>query len=96
MPRLFQDIKIFQKNEDIVAFANEVLKIEVKRPDKRSKYELIGLIVCECNELNDEALEVLVDALTKITGDSEKILQMAKEKSSVGFSWNETIRRLAD
>lgn len=96
LPRLFQDIKIFQKNEDIVAFANEVLNIEVKRPDKRSKYELIGLIVCECNELNDEALEVLVYALTKITGDSEKILQMAKEKSSVGFSWNETIRRLAD
>jgi hypothetical protein len=96
LPRLFQDTKIFQKNEDIVVFANEVLKIEINRSDKRSKYELIGLIVCECNELNDEALEALVYALTKITGDSEKIRQMAKEKSSVGFSWNETIRRLAD
>ncbi len=96
LPRLFKDTKIFQKNEDIAVFANEVLNIEVSRSEKRSRYELIGLIVCECNELNDDALEVLVDALTKITGSSEKIKQMAKERASVGFSWNETIRRLAD
>lgn len=96
LPRLFKDTKIFQKNEDIVAFAVEVLKIEISRSDKRSRYELIGLIVCECNELDDNALEVLVNALSKITGSAEKINQMAKEKASVGFSWNETIRNLAD
>jgi hypothetical protein len=96
LPRLFIDTKIFQKNEDIVAFANEVLNIEISRSAKRSRYELIGLIVCECNDLDDNALELLVDALSKITGNSEKIHQMAQEKSIVGFSWNETIRRLAD
>lgn len=96
LPRLFKDTNIFQKNEDIVAFAIEVLKIEISRSDKRSRYELIGLIVCECNELDDKALETLVAALYKITGNSDKINQMAKEKSSVGFSWNETIRKLAD
>ncbi|PWQ92007.1 hypothetical protein [Leucothrix pacifica] len=96
LPRLFQDTKIFPKNEDIVAFANEVLNIDINRSDKRSRYELIGLIVCESNMLNDNALDVLVEALTKITEDTEKIRQMAKERSVVGFSWNETIRRLAD
>lgn len=96
LPRLFKDMKLFQKNEDIVTFAIEVLNIKVSRSDKRSRYELIGLIVCECNELDDNALEALVTALSKITGNSEKISQMAKEKASVGFSWNETIRKLAD
>lgn len=96
LPRLFQDTKIFQRNEDIVAFAKEVLRIKVSRSDKRSRYELIGLIVCECNELNDNTLESLVYSLTKIIENSEKINQMAIEKSNVGFSWNETIRRLAD
>lgn len=96
LPRLFKDTKLFKKNEDIVDFAVEVLKIEISRSDKRSRYELIGLIVCECNELDDQALDLLVDSLSKITSNSDKINQMAREKSSVGFSWNETIRKLAD
>ena len=96
LPSLFQDTDIFQKNEDITNFAKEVLKVEVSRAGKRSRYELIGLIVCECTDLDDNTLETLVDALSKLTGNSEKRSQMAKEKSSVGFSWNEAVRKLAE
>jgi hypothetical protein len=94
LPRLFQDIKLFSRNEDISEFANEVLGIEISRVEKRSKYELIGLIVCEANELDDRKLENLVQALSSITGSSEKLNLMIKEKFSTGFSWNETIRKL--
>ncbi|WP_306331974.1 hypothetical protein [Vibrio injensis] len=95
LPRLFKDSKIFPKNEDIVEFANEVLEIEVSRSDKRSRYELIGLIVCECNDLDDSKLDLLVSALSNITGSSDKINLMVTEKKNIGFSWNETIRKLA-
>lgn len=96
LPRLFEDRKIFEKNEDIATFAEEILKVPISRPDKRSRYELIGLIVCKCNAFDDSTLQALVESLSKITGNSDKINQMAKEKSNVGFSWNETVRKLAE
>ena len=96
LPSLFKDTEIFQKNEDITNFAEEVLKVEVTRAGKRSRYELIGLIVCECTDLDDDTLETLVNALSKLTGNSEKRSQMAKEQASVGFSWNEAVRKLAE
>lgn len=95
LPRLFQDEKLFTRNEDIAEFAEDVLGIEISRVEKRSKYELIGLIVCECNSLDDNKLDSLVNSLSVITGSDEKIRMMAKEKSSIGFSWNETIRKIA-
>lgn len=96
LPRLFQDAKLFPKNEDIASFAKDVLGIEVSRVEKRSKYELIGLVVCECNDLNDSKLEDMVSALSAITTSSEKISRFAEEKKLTGFSWNETIRKLAE
>jgi hypothetical protein len=96
LPRLFQDTKLFPKNEDIASFAKDVLGIDVSRVEKRSKYELIGLVVCECNALNDSKLEDMVSALSSITTSSEKISRFAEAKELTGFSWNETIRKLAE
>ena len=95
LPRLFQDKKIFPKNEDIASFANDVLGVDISRVEKRSKYELIGMVVCECNSLDDAKLGEMVDALALITGSNEKILRFAEERKTTGFSWNETIRKLA-
>lgn len=95
LPRLFQDKNIFPKNEDIASFANDVLGVDITRIDKRSKYELIGMIVCKCNELDDAKLEEMVDALALITGSIEKIKRLTEERKTTGFSWNETIRKLA-
>ena len=95
LPRLFQDRKIFPKNEDIASFANDVLGVDISRVEKRSKYELIGMVVCECNELDDSKLKEMVDALALITGSTERIKRFAEERKAIGFSWNETIRKLA-
>lgn len=95
LPRLFQDKKLFPKNEDIASFANDVLGIGVSRVEKRSQYELIGMVVCECNNLDDSKLEDMVNALVAITGNSEKINRFAEVRKT-GFSWNETIRKLAE
>ncbi|WP_444898113.1 hypothetical protein [Microbulbifer sp. SSSA005] len=96
LPRLFQDKKIFPKNEDIASFASDVLGVDISRVEKRSKYELIGMVVCECNELDDSKLEEMVSALAVVTGNSEKISRFAEERKATGFSWNETIRKLAE
>ena len=94
LPRLFQDIKIFQRNEDIAEFASEVLGLKIARIEKRSKYELIGLIVCETNLLDDQKLEDLVTSLSEIAGNQDKLNFIAKEKETSNFSWNETIRKI--
>lgn len=96
LPRLFQDTKLFSSNEEIADFAKEVLKINITRVEKRSKYELIGLIVCETDMLDDKKLDNLVKSLGIITGSREKIKTLANEKSTIGFSWNETIRKLTN
>lgn len=96
LPKLFQDLSIFFKNEDIADFTSEVLKIKISRVEKRSRYELIGLVVCEVSELDDNSLAELVKTLSQIIRDEGKLKIIAKEKKNklTGFSWNKTIRRL--
>lgn len=94
LPKLFQDSKLFPGNESIAKFAKEILQIEVSRFEKRSKYELIGLIVCKTESLSDEKLSNLVNALSQITGNEEKLEKIREESKMVNFSWNETIQKL--
>lgn len=94
LPRLFQDTRLFPVNESIATFAEEILKINISRYEKRSKYELIGLIVCETESLSDENLSNLVVALSQITGSEEKLEKFREERKSINFSWNETIQKL--
>jgi hypothetical protein len=94
LPRLFQDTKIFPSNEDIAEFAQTVLRVPVTRYEKRSKYELIGLIVCQTNELDEEKLSNLVKALSVITRSDEKLKKVVEARRSGGLSWNEAIQQI--
>jgi len=94
LPRLFQDEKLFPTNALIASFAKEVLSIPVSRFEKRSKYELIGLIVCETDKLSDEKLAQLVKALASLTGNEEKMKRMREAEKTNEFSWNEAIQSL--
>lgn len=95
LPRLFQDQMLFPSNASISEFAGEILGIPVSRSEKRSKYELIGLIVCETNDLSDEKLRKLVHALSEITGSETKLRKFKEERKSDGFSWNRAIESLS-
>lgn len=94
LPKLFQDLRIFPSNESIAKFAEEILSINVPRFEKRSKYELIGLIICETESLSDKKLSNLVSALSQITDSDEKIDRICEERKNINFSWNETIQKL--
>lgn len=95
LPNLFQDSDLFKTNFDLSDFAENVLKIEVSRVEKRSRYELIGLIVCEVINLNEGDLSVLVESLAKITNNHEKLRQFKEAKKKANFSWNEAIQQLS-
>lgn len=95
LPRLFQDAKLFPSNEDIAEFANTVLHVPISRFEKRSKYELIGFIVCRTNELDEEKLSKLVQALAAITGSEEKLKRVLEARKSHGLNWNEAIQQIS-
>jgi len=96
LPRLFQDISLFPTNEDIAEFARSVLKVEISRYEKRSKYELIGFIVCKTNDLDELQLSQLVIALAEITGNEEKLKRIADARKTSGLNWNEAIQQMSD
>ncbi len=95
LPNLFQDTDLFKTNIDLADFAETILKISVSRAEKRSKYELIGLIVCEVTNLNETNLTSLVEALSNISGSNEKLKQIKEAKKKANFSWNEAIKTLS-
>lgn len=94
LPNLFQDQDIFKTNNDLIEFATTVLKISISRAEKRSRYELIGLIVCDIRNLNDYELNILVDALAIITNSDEKLKKFKESRKKSNFSWNDAIIEL--
>jgi len=94
LPNLFQDFDLFKTNIDLSDFAESVLKIPVSRAEKRSRYELIGMIICEIINLDEHNLTNLVDALSKLTDNSDKLTEIKEDKKKANFSWNEAIQKL--
>ncbi|WP_277015646.1 hypothetical protein [Flavobacterium lindanitolerans] len=94
LPNLFQDPDLFKTNSDLIEFASFVLNISISRAEKRSRYELIGLIVCEVRNLNDYNLNVLVEALATLTNNEDKLKKLKENRKSANFSWNAAIIEL--
>jgi hypothetical protein len=94
LPRLFQDRSLFPQNDDIADFAAAALELPMNRTEKRSRYEIIGKVVCETDHLDERRLTTLVSALERLVGDNERLAEMAEKKKSGNFSWNETIQEL--
>jgi len=95
LPRLFIDDSIFATNEDIAQFAKSVMKLELVRYNKKSRYELIGTIVCEANNLDDYELNELVRALALITKKMDTVKKFIIQRRNEHFGWNTIIQELA-
>lgn len=94
LPIIFNNPRYFPTNEDIVEFANMALRLDIARWEKRSRYELIGLIVCETARIDDQGLGQLVEALTRVTAEdpgAEAIIASRKQNS---MNWNDLIQLL--
>lgn len=94
LPIIFNNPRYFPGNEDIVEFANGALGLNIARWDKRSRYELIGLIVCETAKLDNRRLGMLVEALTKVTEQDPSAEAILVDRKANSLSWNELIQLL--
>jgi len=94
LPFLFQDKDLFKQNKDIIDFTQELFGIKITRPNKRSRYELIGLVVTAVSNLDSQNLEKVIDALSSLSGDSKKLKEIKKAKNDINFSWNDAIANL--
>lgn len=95
LPLIFENPKYFPSNEDIADFASEALELPISRWEKRSRYELIGLIVCETAKLDDFRLERLVSILARMLDDDPKVNMLLSERKTQKLSWNHIIQRLS-
>ena len=96
LPSLLKDNEIFQSNSQLIQFAEEVLKISIPRWEKRSRNEIIGLIVCEVEDANKERIDILTQWVSNILENKKKVKDMQNKAQNAGnlFSWNETIQKL--
>lgn len=85
---------MFKTNADIAEFADAVLKIKISRFEKKSRFEIIGIVVCEVPKLKENELTSLVIALNELTNNSDELKRVKQNKVSDNFSWNETIQYL--
>lgn len=91
LPGLLVDERLFPTNEDIAEFAEGTLGVSILRWQKKSKFELIGHIVCTANTLNDKAISSLVEALSQLTGE-DRTRKIVEDQRQSGASWNEVIQ----
>ena len=96
LPSLLRDNEIFQSNAQLVQFAEEVLALNITRWEKKSRNEIIGLIICEVEDVNMERLDTLSDWAANILNNKTKVkaMQLKAKNSGNMFSWNETIQKL--
>lgn len=96
LPDLFTDETLFPSNEDIADFAESALGVLIPRWSKKSKYEIIGHIVCHTSVADEARLGRVVEAMTRMTENREAARAMINENKRRGMTWNELIQRLND
>ncbi|SED77281.1 hypothetical protein SAMN04490185_4158 [Pseudomonas frederiksbergensis] len=94
MSLVLADIELFPANEDIAKFALEALQIKIARWEKRSRYEMIGMLIMESINASPERLRDVGNLLNKISDESDSMEIIKQSSRQTGFSWNEAIRSL--
>lgn len=97
LPNILNNKAIFPTKEKIAYFADEALDVDISKWNNKTKYEMIGQIVCMINTLNDEKLANVITALTKLISGNESAKKWLKTESETQQrNWNEVIRQLYD
>lgn len=95
MSLVLADAELFPANEDIAKFATEALQISIARWEKRSRYEMIGMLIMESINASPARLREVGNLLNKISDESDSMAQIKQRSRQTGFSWNEAIRSLS-
>lgn len=95
LPKIFSDEKLFASNKELAEFSRDILSVSISRWEKRSRYEIIGHIVCNVAIADDFQLKTIAAALRKLQNEdnSEDFLKKSLEKN---MTWNDIIRILLE
>lgn len=98
LPQLLTDKTLFTTNKSLAQFSDEILGIEILNWHKRSRYEMIGVIICKVQESPQIASGISTYVLTNILQNKEKIrkYQKQKEKEKAQFLWNDAIHKIVE
>lgn len=96
LPKLLNDKKLFSKNSDLIDFAESTFDIIITRPQKRSRYEIIGLVTMEILELKNNKVLDITDAIQSLTNNTKFKTMLRNKKNTPDFSWNEAIREITN
>lgn len=94
LPLVLRDETIFSTNGAIADFAISALGMNMTRWEKKSRFELIGEIVCNTIDLDDRELSKLVEALSVLANGDAVARKIVKEAQSSSRGWNEIIQTL--
>lgn len=96
LPRLLTDKSLFDTNSSLAKFSAEVLGIEILNWHKRSRNEMIGVIICKVQESEEIRNGISSYVLTNILQNKEKIKKIQKETedSHNQFLWNDAIHKI--
>jgi hypothetical protein len=96
LPKFFQDKDLFEKNLDLAEFA-ECLGIYLNNPEKKSRYEIIGTMLCNISEMDELSLDRFVRAIELLLVN-EPLRQDIKKLRDIhksSYSWNQVIKALS-
>ncbi|MCA0849198.1 hypothetical protein [Salipiger thiooxidans] len=96
LPNFLMDTKLFPVNEGIVEFAEAALGLPLRRWQKKSRYEIIGQIVCHANEASPEKIARLSEIIEEMHDNQTSIRNVIETNREQGRSWSEVIGRLYD
>ncbi|HDO7049127.1 TPA: hypothetical protein U5G33_005289 [Klebsiella pneumoniae] len=98
LPKILLDKDLFLKNKDIDDFAKS-LGVTILRPEKRSREEMIGIIVCDIHEKTSIELEKAYNVVNTMSNDPV-ILNKIKERkvrstfNNEAYDWNNVIKEI--
>lgn len=96
LPKLLTDTTLFDTNRALAQFSNEILGIDILNWHKRSRNEMIGVIICKVQASPEVRNGISAYLLSDILENKEKIkkLQKETENSNNQFLWNDAIHKI--
>lgn len=94
LPNFLMDAELFPSNEGIVEFAEAALGLSISRWQKKSKYEIIGQVVCSANDASPNRVQRLSELIEEMQDKKTSIRKRIEENRSLGHSWSEVIGKL--
>ena len=93
LPQVLTDTDLFRSNKSLAQFSNEILNIQILNWEKRSRNEMIRVIICRVQDNEEIRKGISSYLLSNILKNKNEFAEIQKksEKEHNNFSWNDAI-----